>query len=361
MILGKRYQDDSEPTLVLTETQLKNKLAFESRVRAGEYPTEQVPCVLCGSGNFEPLSEKDRYGFHAVVVICRGCGLVQTNPRMTQDSYAKFYADEYRGIYDPTPGKTDLFFESQKKHAKEIHDSILKHSSIELTNRMIVEIGAGAGGVLKYFADLGHPTFGVDLDPACVKFANENGVEVQVGTLDRVIQHQKRPGLVIYCHVFEHLLDPVAELIRLRGILAEDGIVYIEVPGIRFIPSSYGMDFLGYLQNAHTCHFTLRTLSHCAKKAGFDLIYGDEKICAILAPSKPAAAMVPPPGPPAASPAPDAALENDYDATLRFLLELERRRNSPLHLLPRQLFSRLRRLKAGLISALRPRPPPARN
>ena len=36
--------------------------------------------------DIEKLSEKDRYGLFMPVVICKKCGLVQTNPHMTEDS-----------------------------------------------------------------------------------------------------------------------------------------------------------------------------------------------------------------------------------------------------------------------------------
>ncbi len=55
------------------------------------YSFEGVSCCICEEKNFELLSKKDRYGLYTPVVICKECGLIQVNPRMTQESYNQFY------------------------------------------------------------------------------------------------------------------------------------------------------------------------------------------------------------------------------------------------------------------------------
>ncbi len=83
----------------------------------GIYSFEDVPCCVCGGRDFEPLSEKDRYGLYMPVVICRDCGLIQTNPRMTQESYNQFYELEYRKLYVGKGAQADIddFFKSEHK------------------------------------------------------------------------------------------------------------------------------------------------------------------------------------------------------------------------------------------------------
>jgi len=63
------------------------KKQIERKIKEGVYTFEEVPCCVCGGRNFEILSEKDCHGLYVPVVICKDCGLIQINPRMTQDAY----------------------------------------------------------------------------------------------------------------------------------------------------------------------------------------------------------------------------------------------------------------------------------
>ena len=89
-MLSKRYEDDGRPTYTLNELQLVTKRQIGEKIKQGIYRFESVPCCICQRSDFELLSRKDRYGLYMPVVICRYCGLIQTNPRMNQDSYSQF-------------------------------------------------------------------------------------------------------------------------------------------------------------------------------------------------------------------------------------------------------------------------------
>ena len=99
-----------------------------------------------------------------------------------------------------------------------------------------------------------------------------------------------KADLVIYCHVLEHLPDPVKELRGVRKVLKEGGLLYIEVPGLRNVRKSYyyNQDLLRYLQGAHNYHFTLKSLRNCAEKAGFEFIKGDNVVRSLFKIGKPA-------------------------------------------------------------------------
>lgn len=81
-MLSKRFQNDEKAHLSLNELQQGMKSQIEEKIAKGIYSFEKVPCCICGGSNFELFSEKDRYGLYHPVVICRDCGLIQTNPRM---------------------------------------------------------------------------------------------------------------------------------------------------------------------------------------------------------------------------------------------------------------------------------------
>lgn len=106
-MLGQRYLYDGRAYVAMNEIQLEAKRRFEQ----ANYPFESYACE-CGATeeDFDVLAEKDRYGLKSRTVICRRCGLVMTNPRMTQESYDCFYDTEYGKLYREKESRMKTIF-----------------------------------------------------------------------------------------------------------------------------------------------------------------------------------------------------------------------------------------------------------
>jgi len=283
-MLSQRFKNDGKPIFYLNELQKEIKKRIEEKIKRGIYSFEKVDCLVCKDSDLELLSEKDRYGLYHPVVICKNCGLIQQNPRMNQKSYNYFYESEYRRLYGGENMPTNEFFADQYDRGKSIYIYLKDNLSIDLTNLKILEIGTGAGGILQYFKEKDNEIFGIDLDSEYIKFGkNKYNLNLKVGTLNDVTIPWI-PDIIIYSHVFEHLLNPVEELIRLKSLISENSYLYIEVPGIKNLAHSYGTDFLKSLQNAHIYYFTLTTLKNVLKKSGYEHVYGDEFVHSIFKP-----------------------------------------------------------------------------
>ena len=118
--------------------------SYNEKVRNGTLVYEVLPC-LCKQQVFDELLKRDRYSLLNPVVICKQCGLIQNNPRLTEEEYDRFYSsDEYRYLYE---GETFL-----KKDAKRYVESnhifddlapIMKERGLNT----ILEVGCGGGGI----------------------------------------------------------------------------------------------------------------------------------------------------------------------------------------------------------------------
>ena len=97
-------------------------------------------------------------------------------------------------------------------------------------------------------------------------------------------------------------------------LLAEDGTVYIEVPGLKEIPNSY-RDFMGYLQNAHVRHFTKDTLDQVMRWNGYSAKHGNEIVQGLYKYTG----------------ITDNAIHNFYDDNVKFLKQLEKRNFLLIH------------------------------
>ena len=168
--------------------------------------------------------------------------------------------------------------EYYEKRGKRIMNYVFENTNFETKNISVLEVGCSAGSVIKPFKDLGCRVKGIDLREDFISFGkNKCGLDLEVGTLSSTVLNEK-PHIIIYSHVLEHILDMKKELSEIRRNLRNDGVLYIEVPGIRNIGTAYSGNFMSSLQLAHTYYFTLTTLTSLLNKNGFDLIKGNEVI-----------------------------------------------------------------------------------
>tara|TARA_Y100000310_G_C20567540_1_gene756293 strand:- start:67 stop:1119 length:1053 start_codon:yes stop_codon:yes gene_type:complete len=279
-MINLRFQNDKKPIISLNKIQLETKKKIEKKIEDGYYSFKAVNCIVCDSRDFELLSEKDRFGLFMSVVICKKCGLVQTNPRMTESNYLEFYEQEYRRLYS-SHETINSFFKGQLGQGKIIYDFIKNATKHHITGKFVLEIGAGAGGILKFFEEKGNTVLGFDLDEEFLNFGKSKNVNLKKGSLENLSEISQNPDIVIYSHTIEHINDPVKELKTLRKFLNKNSLLFIEVPGILNIHRAPYGDFLKYLQNAHLYHFCLNSLHNVLRKSGFSLIVGTEGISAI--------------------------------------------------------------------------------
>lgn len=310
-MLRKNYKYNGKSILELSELQNRMKKQIEMKIKQNLYQFEFVPCCICNKKNFINLSKKDRYGLYTSIVVCRICGLIQTNPRMNQASYYDFYKYEYRKLYSNREKPSDLFFFNLYKKGEGIYSYLLKNNLLKKSpaNSYILEIGCSSGGILKFFKDKGFNIKGIDVDEEYIQFGKNNyNLDLEVGTL-KDIKINFAPDIIIYSHVLEHLLSLNEELTLINNLISDGGVLYIELPGVKNLKNSYKNNFLRYLQNAHTYHFSLTSLTNLLKINGFHLIVGDEFIKGVFKKNKFDDSKV--------------VIKNDFKDVMNFLNKLE--------------------------------------
>ena len=279
-MLNSRYKNDGKPNIPLTDVQQKAKANVDRKTADKTYVFEQTACPVCDGSHYETLSEKDRYGLYCNTVICKNCGMLMTNPRMTKESLNKFYSEDYRELYTGSKNAEVSFFDEQYEHGKRIVALIKEHAKrSSLHNLFVMEVGCGAGGILLAFKDEGAEILGLDLGNDYLEYGiKHHGLNLQTGEIKNY--KSKKPDIIIYSHVLEHTRLP-GEIIDIRNVCHEDTLLYVEVPGVMFIQKTY-TDFILYLQNAHLYHFSLETLSNLLSRYGFSLIHGNERVESIF-------------------------------------------------------------------------------
>ncbi len=317
-MISLRYDNDGKPLLKLNELQLRMKQQIEQKVESGVYEFETVSCLVCDGVDFELLSKKDRYGLYFPVVVCRDCGLIQTNPRMNQVAYNEFYNIEYRKLYVGSENPTSEFFQIQYEKGRRIFEYLKDKGFLGVfENGCVLEVGCGAGGILYYFKQQGCRVKGIDLGEAYIEYGrSQYDLDLSLGTI-HTLELDESPDLIIYSHVLEHILVPNEELQKVYDTLRDEGLLYIEVPGIKNLMSSYEMDFLRILQNAHTYHFTLTSLANLLSKNDFELLSGNQKVNSVFGKAKNKGLL--------------GGIKDEYLSVIEYLQKVERfRRICPL-------------------------------
>jgi SAM-dependent methyltransferase len=280
MMLFPELINDGKPALKLNSIQLNACKSYNEKLNSGLYSFNSLSCVVCGNKDFDEIGAKDRYGLTYRTVICNECGLIQSDQRLDQQSAQEFYENEYPAIYSGNLHPSKNVFDEQYERANLIYRFLKPYfpSDQKALKPSILEVGCNAGGILKHFADRDFPVRGLELNAEAASYAKEQGgLEVSHGSLESVVLKEK-PGIIIYSHVLEHLANPLKELQLIRENLKDDGLLYIEVPGIKNLHQSYNCNLLLYLQNAHITHFSLISLRNLLQKSGFEIIKADEFI-----------------------------------------------------------------------------------
>jgi SAM-dependent methyltransferase len=235
---------------------------------------EVRPCPVCGARAGEPLHHRrfvlpDGHPLACgyTVVTCAACGAGYATPLPEQAAYDRFYRDasKYADAATATgsgaePWDDGRLAETARALMALAHDP----------HTHIVDIGCGAGGLLRWLATLGCTNLtGIDPAPACAQAAGAiPGVRGRVGGLFALPQEMEAAGLIVLSHVLEHVRDAGAAVDGLRAIAREGTLVYAEVPDASRYAEFLVAPFLDF-NTEHINHFSVATLRRLFASRGW--------------------------------------------------------------------------------------------
>jgi predicted O-methyltransferase YrrM len=234
-------------------------------------------CNLCGSSTFVVLTHRDRYGYPAEAHACGRCGLVFLNPRMTAAAYGRFYDGVYRPLVSAFHGRRiDAHtIQAEQREYAAVRADFLRPFVARLGLQTMLDIGGSTGVVAHHFAK----TFGLEgtlIDPAPleVKQARAFGLHTITGLVEAHDFGSQRFDLVIICQTVDHLLDVRGTLERVRRLLTDGGLLFVDIVDFR----------AAYLRNwsvedavkiDHPYYLTEMTMTAYLRRAGFEVLRAD--------------------------------------------------------------------------------------
>ena len=226
-----------------------------------------IPCNLCGGCDVEVIGERDRDGRPLRTTICRACGLVWSNPRPSEDEVRRYYSREYRLDYKghSTP--------SLRHIARSARGALNRYRALApyiQPGDRILDAGAGGGEVVYVLRKLGFAAIGIEPDEQYARHARESlGAPVETGFVQDSTFPSGSFDVVTMYHALEHVEDPSAILSRLRGWMADGGVLLIEVPNAEAVCIAPQSRF----HFAHFYNFNRDTLEALGRKAGFQPLH----------------------------------------------------------------------------------------
>ena len=223
-------------------------------------------CQLCGSNQFETVSERDRHGDPLKTVLCLGCGSITNDPIPGDDELAAFYRSnyrtEYKGAAEPRMRQIWRNFGRLQRHLSDNRTFYAGRSSC-------LDLGSGSGEFMFMAGAIGMDCIGVEPNAGYAAYARETlGLNVLAQTLEETSFADGQFDLIRLAHVMEHMRDPVRSLKVLRNWLSDDGVLYIEVPNIR---AEAAQKMRGKMFHyGHIFNFSPATFRAAAALAGFE-------------------------------------------------------------------------------------------
>ncbi|MDX8409726.1 MAG: class I SAM-dependent methyltransferase [Mariprofundales bacterium] len=224
-----------------------------------------TPCDLCGSNNWRSISRLDRHGEPLDTGLCCDCGLVAHLPLPDEQTIAHYYAEQYRNDYHgevvPAVRRVMRAWNNGVRLCKMLQPFLPTQASV-------FEVGAGLGCTVKAFQHHGFVASGIEPNRDFNRYSRQ---QLRADVANRNLfdlGESADHDLLLLVHVIEHFRSPRAALMKLRQLVADDGLLYIECPNLAAPFATFDRLF----HFAHIYNFTPTTLMELAASCGFSLV-----------------------------------------------------------------------------------------
>ena len=251
---------------------------------------QALPCDLCASTDTEVIADKDRDGKPLRTVICKGCGLVFSDPRPDADAVREYYLKDYRNDYKAV-------HQPKAKHVyragKVAVERLQNHKQWLKAGQKVLDFGAGGGEVLFALRAMGCDASGFEPNEGYANFAAEElGLPVKHSFYQDADIAENSLDSVTSFHVYEHLDNPSDAAEHVFRWLKPGGHFIVEVPNVE----ARCQWPLHRFHRAHLFNFNPATLESLGRKVGLEVVHtyvsddGGNVGCIFRKPEQPAPA-----------------------------------------------------------------------
>lgn len=228
-----------------------------------------VPCALCGADKTRRLYTK----YDHAIARCRRCGLVYATPRADAATILSRYSSEYFwNEYMPAVGAPGGRVDYEFIDGRNSPLLWLLHQHAPDRGRLL-EVGTGAGLLLKAAERAGWDVGGVELSADGAAFARERlGLDVRQERAEAMTFPAASFDAAVMSEVIEHLFDPPLVLRAIHRALRPGGLLVITTPNFAALSRHVlGEQWSVLNPGEHLYYFTDRTLGRMLEACGFEV------------------------------------------------------------------------------------------
>lgn len=228
-------------------------LLYPSNVPPGE--TVRSQDVACTSPDLS---------VHDDIYFCRRCHLARSVPTVGSTELE----DLYRDVEDPAI----LMSEDERRDSfKEGIEEIERYLERGGPGRLL-ELGSSVGLFLDEARKRGWKVTGIEPSLWASEQAAKRGLDVYTGTLDEYPSGRDEFDVVVLWDVFEHLVDPMASLEKLKRLLKPGGILCLTTVNIEGFGARLLRGRWPWLMRMHLHYFSRFGLKAMMGKTGFEVL-----------------------------------------------------------------------------------------
>lgn len=202
--------------------------------------------------------------------LCAVCGQVFIESPLDMSTYYK-----ENGYFIKSPNKglkasivsTPLLRELGMRRLKEMESMF----EFEFEQKSVLDVGCAYGGLLNAVKEkCAAQVLGIEPSETVAEMGSSY-FDIQIlPILLEEFESSEKFDYIFCCHTLEHINDPVNFLRTLSSLLAENGIMYLEVPNI--MKPSGGFDLNTFLYDEHLNTFNERSLEMLLKSCGYEVL-----------------------------------------------------------------------------------------
>lgn len=239
-------------------------------------PKESVACTLCGGGDSWILSIVSKNGLPVKTCLCKQCGLIYINPRMTKEGYDAYYKYFYRKDRSIIKGREEPNEEENFQSARKFGNVLAKKLDRYMQPGLMVDVGSSTGGVLYGLREIvpSVEVFGIEPSVAESEFANKKGIMTECALFENILKDHLNASSIICVKSLNHLLNPRSFLEWARNNLKENGHIILAVKNFRQQVYRAGR-VESAVQIDHPYMFVPCTLRRLVESSGFEVVFED--------------------------------------------------------------------------------------
>lgn len=185
-------------------------------------PATYAYCPLCGSGEFRFVFHDKSEGFHFLILECRKCGLLVSNPRLKQ----RFF----NSISDVDSHQIDVCSRNLHKY-KWLFNFLPPDGS----HPRLLDVGCCRGEFVGLALKHGYDAYGIDMVPVFVKYARSSfGERFSLVESDMKSAVEKLGvtsfDIITLWDVIEHIDEPIEFCRNLTEFLRPGGSIFFRTP-----------------------------------------------------------------------------------------------------------------------------------